>query len=169
LFWHATASGKRRRMSPGRRQWKKTAPTHLFAIALDPRGLPVGLFTVNRWVTDGFWFDAATTMSMVRRFRVATAEGHGDSSRWLTGFVQLYGPLIANLLEERDRRIARRPDLPSALEDRRLDLLSYLPIDWSADLDALESEVARRACLPGRAPFSEDISGERRCASQDWL
>ncbi len=144
LFWHATASGRRRHLRQGRRRWTRTAPTHLFAISLDARGLPVALFTVNRWVTDGHWFDAATTMSQVERFAMGELDGHEHACRWLSGFVQLYRPLIEDLLVKRDRRLARRSDLAQALDDRRLELLSLTPIDWAADLDALEAEATRR-------------------------
>ncbi len=141
LFWHATASGRRRYLRPGHVRWSRTAPTHLFAISLDARGLPVGLFTVNRWVTDGHWFDAATTMSMVDRFDVGRVEGHAHSCEWLAGFVSLYRPLIWQLLESRDRRLARRPDREAALQDRRLEVLSQLPLDWAADLNALQADA----------------------------
>ena len=144
LFWHATASGRRRYLRPGRPRWKRSAPTHLFAISLDARGLPVALFTVNRWVTAGPWFDAATTMAQARRFALGDLEGHEHSCRWLTGFVRLYLPLIEELLLRRDGRLARRADRARALEDRRLELLSHVALDWAADLDALEAEAARR-------------------------
>lgn len=144
LFCHATASGRRRYVRAGRPRWTRTAPTHLFAISLDARGLPVALFTVNKWVTDGHWFDASTTMSFVERFELIGVEGHALSCRWLTGFVRLYRPLIADLLAQRDRRLARRSDLTQALSDHRLEVLSQVPIDWAADLDAVESEARRR-------------------------
>lgn len=144
LFWHATASGRRRYMRPGRPRWVRTAPTHLLAISLDARGLPVGLFTVNQWVTDGHWFDAASTMSFVDRFALDAVAGHAHSCRWLTGFVRLYRPLIEEILLQRDARLARRASLAKALADHDLEVLSLKAIDWAADLDALEAEAARR-------------------------
>ena len=136
--------GRRRYLRPGRPRWPRTAPTHLIAVSLDARGLPVGLFTVNRWVTDGHWFDAAATGLCVERFALDNVGDHDNSARWLTGFVRLYRPLIGDLLKRRDARLARRPDLALALEDRRLEVLSAAPIDWAADLDALEAEAGRR-------------------------
>lgn len=144
LFWHATASGQRRYLRPGKSRWTRTAPTHLFAVSLDARGLPVGLFTVNQWVTDGHWFDAATTLSFVDRFALDTVSGHEKSCRWLTGFVRFYRPLIEALLVKRDQRLARWSDLAQALADHRLEVLSLTPIDWAADLDAMEAEATRR-------------------------
>ncbi|MDE2371914.1 MAG: hypothetical protein KGN16_23295, partial [Burkholderiales bacterium] len=144
LFWHATTSGRRRHFRPGRPRWSRTAPSHLFAISLDARGLPVALFTVNRWVTDGHWFDAATTMSFVDRFALDGIDAHRHSCRWLTGFVRMYRPVVDRLLIQRDSRLARRADQESALRDHRLEVLSWIPLDWAADLDALEAEAARR-------------------------
>lgn len=139
LFRHATVSGRRRYLRPGRPRWKRTAPTHLVAISLDSRGLPVGLFTVNRWVTGGHWFNAPTTMSLIDRFAVNAVEGHAHSCRWLTGFVHLYRALIEALLIRRDQRLAGRANLAEALGDHALEVLSHSPIDWAADLDALEA------------------------------
>lgn len=144
LFWHATASGRRRYLRPGQPRWVRTAPTHLFAISLDARGLPVGLFTVNQWVTDGHWFDAAATLSFVDRFALDAVEGHAHSCRWLTGFVCLYRPMIEEILMQRDARLARRTSLTDALADHDLEVLSMKAIDWAADLDALEAEASRR-------------------------
>lgn len=144
LFWHATVTGRRRYVKPGKPRWNQTEPTHLFAISLDARGLPVGLFTVNQWVTDGHWFDAATTMACVDRFAMGEIKGYEHACNWLAGFVRLYRPLINDLLVRRDRRMASRSDLAKALQDRDLEVLSAAPIDWIADMDALESESVRR-------------------------
>lgn len=145
LFWHATASGRRRYLRKSDPRWERSAPTHLFAISLDARGLPVGLFTVNKWVTDGHWLDAATTAACIGRFKMGDIAGYEDACRWLNGFVELYRPLINSLLKKRDQRLRRRADLEQALVDRRLELLSMAPIDWEADLNALEMEASRRS------------------------
>ena len=149
LFWHATSTGRRRYLRTDRARWVRTAPTHLLAISLDAHGLPTALFTVNRWVTEGHWFDADTTMSFVARFSMDEIEGHETSCRWLTGFVRLYRPVIESLLAQRDERLARRPDPVRALEERRLEVLSHTPIDWAADLDSLEAEATRRVSHRG--------------------
>lgn len=144
LFWHATASGRRRYFKPGQTRWQRTEPTHLLAISLDARGLPVALFTVNQWVTDGHWLDAASTLACVDRFVMGPLPGYEQSCGWLTDFVRLYRPLIHDLLLRRDQRLQRRANLPHALQDHRLEVLSHTTIDWLADMDALEAESARR-------------------------
>lgn len=123
---HAVAAGairaRRRRHEKGE-TWARTAPSHLVAIGLDARGLPVSLFTVNRWVTAGHWFDAATTLGLVHRFSLQGVPGHEDSCAWVSGFVPMYEPVIRRLLAARDIRLARLGPLNDALEDRRVDCL----------------------------------------------
>ncbi len=143
LFWHATSSGRRRHVPEGTR-WVRSAPSHLLAIALDNRGLPVTLFTVNRWVTDGHWFDSATTLAMVDRFAMGDVRGHTYSCRWLNAFIRLYRPVIAELFEKRDKALTRVHPAESRLDNRKLEQLSAISIDWSADLAALEGEVQKR-------------------------
>lgn len=152
LFWHATRSGRRRHL--GRIQadkkssdWIRGAPSHLVSIGLDPRGLPVTLFTVNHWVTGGYWFDAPTTIEKVRRFELCDVADHADSCAWITAFVRLYEPLIARVLQARDRRlvrIANRAPLATALDDRRIEIVSHARLDWARDLQRLGDELSMR-------------------------
>lgn len=144
LFWHARKDGRRHRVAIGTRRWVSSAPTHLFSVSLDARGLPTGLFTVNRWVTEGHWFDANRTLEFVRRFKVRDDGAYTNSCRWLNEFVGMYLPVVEDLLVRRDARLAKCPDPQKGLDDRRLEVLSVAPIDWSADLDALEELLRRR-------------------------
>jgi hypothetical protein len=148
LFWHATRSGRRRHLGPqavtGVSDWKRSAPSHLVAIGMDARGLPVSIFSVNHWVTDGHWFDAGTTLAMLRRFELRIEGEHADSCAWLTAFVRLYEPVIARVLRARDRVLLNRPDHQAALDDRRIEVVSAAQLDWSDDLCRLEAEVHAR-------------------------
>jgi hypothetical protein len=151
LFWHADALGRRsQRMTKRAAHARRSAwaPTHLAAIGLNERGLPVSLFTVNRWVTGGHWFDAHGTLALLARFALSADGPYADANRWLGAFVRLYRPLLAVLLQQRDARVARltatRP-WAAVAADRRIEVLSHVAIDWERDLDALEAELARRA------------------------
>lgn len=144
VFWHATASGRRSRPTQGRKVWKRHAPTHMLAIALDARGLPVKLFTTNQWVTEGHWFDASLTLACLDRCRPGPVPGHENACAWLGHFLALYRPLIADLLQRRDARLAKHGALADALSNHRLEVLSQSRIDWAADLDALQAEATRR-------------------------
>jgi hypothetical protein len=143
LFWHATRSGQRRhwRAFSG---WSRAAPSPLLSIGLDARGLPVSIFTVNHWVTGGYWFDAATSLARVQRFAMHEVAGHAAACAWITAFVRLYEPLIARVLQARDRRVARIGPAAAALADRRVEVLSSARLDWAADLSRLERELLRR-------------------------
>lgn len=103
---------------------------------------------MNLWVTGGYWFDAATTLEMVRRFQVEVGGGHAVSSIWLTGFVGMYLPLVERLLLRRDAILAKAVDALSMgelLDDHMREVLSTIRIDWLRDIESLERELARRA------------------------
>ena len=145
LFWHATASGRRRYLARESRRWVRTDPSHLIAIGLDARGLPVSMFTVNQWVTGGHWFDAPRVHEMLASFRLHRVDGHEAAGLWLTHFVQLYLPVARQLLAQRDVRIdmlRRTRSRDAVLADRRIEVLSRTRLDWAGDLDRLDRAAA---------------------------
>lgn len=143
LFAHATRSGRKRRLrGPG--HWARTDPSHLIAIGLDARGLPVSLFTVNRWVTGGYWLGASTTLHWLQRLNMSGATAHVHSCQWLSGFLQMYLPVVTRLLAQRDRWLARQADPAAAIDDPRTEIISSARIDWAGDLQRLEARWALR-------------------------
>lgn len=147
LFYHATVSGNRRYISGEGKPWQRTDPSHLFAISLDSRGLPVSLFTVNLWVTNGHWLNASTILAAIQRFRIQIEGEHSMSAEWLTGFVGMYVPLIEYLLHRRDMtlsKLAKTHGMRKSLEDHQHEVLSVVKIDWLRDIQALETEWERR-------------------------
>lgn len=143
VFAHATRSGRKRRVR-GENQWVRTAPSHLIAVGLDARGLPVSIFTVNRWVTGGYWLDAPTTLQWLQGLTLRNASAHAHSCQWLEGFIQMYLPVIHRLLTQRDRWLARQADRTAALDDPGTEVVSSARIDWASDLQRLEVESAPR-------------------------
>jgi hypothetical protein len=87
----------------------------------------------------------------VQRFALHEVAGHAASCAWVTAFVRLYEPLIARVLEARDRRLARLGPAATALADRRVEVLSSARLDWAADLSRLERELSRRGLRLGNA------------------
>jgi hypothetical protein len=144
LFAHATRSGRRSRARGGR-AGPGADPSHLIAIGLDARGLPVSLFTVNRWVTGGHWLDAPVALGWLQRLTPGDVPGHASSYRWLAGFVGMYLPVIARVLRRRDRWLDRQPDRVAAMKDPRAEVLSSARIDWAADLQRLEAQCRSRS------------------------
>ena len=115
--------------------------THLLAIGLDPRGLPLSLFTVNRWVANDAWLPAQLTCHLLERFSLAASEADRHTSGWLEQLIRFYAPTIQSLLLERDRTLEdREGSLEQALEDRDLEIPSQLTIDWGADLDSVQQQ-----------------------------
>ncbi len=152
LFWHATRGGNRRYVPvmlsrTGAKAWARTDPSHLIAIGLDARGLPISLFTVNRWVTGGHWFDSQTTFGLIRRFKMQGVQGHAQSCDWVSSFVRMYEPLIKRLLQARDRRLLRAGPLQAALDNQGIEILSSIKLDWANDLARIEREMGHRKLL----------------------
>lgn len=110
--------------------------SHLVAIAVDPRGEPIRLFTTNRWVTGETWYRADDVIRMLDRFAVAAADPTPILNRWVGAVVALFRPQIAALLRDRDKavtawRVRRRANV---FEDPRLEVTSSRDIDLDAQL-----------------------------------
>ena len=113
---------------------------HLIAISLNPRGLPVAFFTVNRWVSTGQWLPAVDTLELFGGVSLHRSCCDRDLSLWLIHFLRFYRSLVGQLLQQRDQRLqAEAGSLNQHLEDRDLEILSFSAIDWMADLAILEA------------------------------
>lgn len=124
------------------------AISHLVAIAMDAWGEPIGLFCVNRWVTDETGYPAEAVIALLDQFAIDHAFPNWAVNRWLTALLRLYRPQIEALIRHRDRVMAAwqqaHPDR-DVFEDRALEMTGYLPItvaDQLAQLDALGEEAA---------------------------
>ena len=134
---------------------------HLVAIAVDPCGEPVRLFTTNRWVTGETWYRAEAVMRILDRVRAPGDGGDGPAllSRWIVAVLNLYRREIAALLAARDNTITEwrwRWPRSNALEDARLEVTSSRAIDLAARLAESEAAAAtspgeRRRRLPPMA------------------
>lgn len=123
------------------------ALSHLVAITMDSRGLPIRLFTVNRWVTGETWYAAEDVIRMLPRFAIEHARPSWPVNRWITAMLAMYRPFIVGLLRQRDSVVRRwQGDYspPDVYEDRRLEVTSYLDIDLQRDLE----RIARLSAVP---------------------
>lgn len=139
--------------APGQRQ--RPSLTHLVAIAVDDRGLPLRAFTCNRWVTDEVWRDADQVLRRLARFRV-----HSDDPAlaaiglWLTALTRLFAPQLQDLVVERDAAMARRAASgrrPNLRDDRRLDVISECRLSLPAQIDAIQRCLGAPRRRPMRA------------------
>jgi hypothetical protein len=133
--------------------------THLVAISLDERGLPLALFSVNRWVSEDHWQPAAATLRLLEGVSLAGAACDPHLAGWLVHFLQFYRPTLEKVLRQRDRCLRQQASSrAAALEARDLEIPSHCPIDWAADLAA--AEAARPSI--GQAEARAQANPERR-------
>lgn len=119
---------------------------HLVAVAMNDRGRPARLFTVNRWVTDDSWIDAAGAIRLLDRFHLDEPKPSRWVNRWLQALPRLFRPEIESLLRRRDQRLAewrRRHPGMDALASRELETLSETAISIDARIDELRRVLAR--------------------------
>lgn len=112
------------------------SPTHLLGVAVNAHGLPLRLFTTNRWVTDEHVLPAAAVMGHLRRFRMERPARLKPVHGWLKALVTLYSPTIDTVLRARDARI--RSARPGFLDDRRIEVLSSCRISLEKQVKSIE-------------------------------
>lgn len=136
--------------------------SHLVAIALDPRGEPIRLFTTNRWVTGETWYRADDVIRMLDRFTIGEAGPSTVLNRWIGGMVGLFRPQIAALLRRRDETVMawRRRRRTNVFEDPRIEITSSLDIDVGTQFAMLERARLRQSGDSlARAPGSAGAGG----------
>jgi uncharacterized protein DUF6969 len=134
--------------------------SHLMAIAVDPRGAPLRLFTTNRWVTGEAWYAASDAVGMLDRFAIGSAGPSALLNRWLTALFRLFRPQMAALLYARDDAVMawrrRHRGKVHVFEDRRLEITSILDIDVDDQLRCVELAL-RRTAGSDRVPQPEVV------------
>lgn len=101
---------------------------HLLCIGLSPLGVPISLFTVNRWVTGDLLLSSASSLGLLESMELNT--GYPVIDAVLMALTQLYRPDIRVLMRRRDAVLrARAAEGPRTLDDIRVEVLSELSID----------------------------------------
>jgi hypothetical protein len=120
---------------------------HLVAVSMNATGLPVGLFTTNRWVTAESYFTAADTIRVLERFSIDHAEPCWATNRFLTALLRLFRPQIEALIRRRDETILvwqRTHSSTDVFEDRALETTSEMAIDIDDQIAAIETLLLQR-------------------------
>ncbi|MEK9673313.1 MAG: hypothetical protein VW268_12570 [Rhodospirillaceae bacterium] len=120
--------------------------THFVAISMDRAGMPLRLFTTNRWVTGECWYMAETVIGLLDRFVIDQALPSRPVNQWITNVVRLFRPQIEALLIRRDRAVAGwqqsyPKDGVSAFDDRDLEVTSICYIDIDRQLAAVQAAL----------------------------
>jgi hypothetical protein len=121
--------------------------SHLMAISMNAGGLPIRLFTTNRWVTGETWYRAEDVMRMLDRFVLDQAASAPHLNRWLTALFRLFRPQMLQALQQRDATVMawrrRRRSKSHVFEDRRLDVTSSIAIDLDLQWRAVQTALQR--------------------------
>jgi Domain of unknown function (DUF6969) len=111
--------------------------SHLIGLSVDAKGLPLRLFTSNRWVTGEIWQSATALESHLATPRLRHAEPQ-DVALWLEDLLILFRTEIAALLRARDRRLAGgHVAFERRLDDHRLRIPSQRRINLTRRLRSL--------------------------------
>lgn len=117
---------------------------HLIAVSMNAEGLPVGMFTTNRWVTAESFYSASNAITTLACFEVDHADPCWATNRWLTAMLRLFRPTIAALIHGRDITVAEwqanHPNI-DVFEDRSLEVTSEIAIDIDQQIDAIEAAL----------------------------
>jgi hypothetical protein len=120
------------------------ALSHLIAVAMDKHGLPMRLFTVNRWVTGEVWYEAEDVIRMLDYFVIDHARPSWPANRWITALVRLYRPQIVKLVRARDRVVAdwqTQHPTRDVYEDRDLEVTSVMDVDIDTQLQRINTAL----------------------------
>jgi len=123
------------------------ALSHLVGISMNEFGLPIRLFTTNRWVTGEIWYEAADVKAMLPHFLIDHAQPSWPVNRWIGGMVRLFGPQIEDLIDIRDRAVETwRTAHPGrdVYEDRELEVAAFRDIDIDAQIARIAAALEAR-------------------------
>lgn len=116
---------------------------HLLAISLSPVGVPISIFTTNRWVTGDQLLSSEASLRLLQSLTLDT--GNTLIDRLIGSLVHLFEPNLRSLFRQRDRALlARARRGPGALDDESAEVLSEFPVD----LDRAIATARHRAFRP---------------------
>ncbi len=117
---------------------------HIIGIGMNAMGIPIRLFTVNRWVCGDVWHSAEDIIKMLDSYDVDIVQPSWPVNLWVSNMIALYRPQIEDLLRQRDVQIKQwRSEAPddNVFENRDFEVASHLDINLAADIEALEAVV----------------------------
>ena len=79
--------------------------THLIAVSMNPQGLPICLFSTNRWVAGETWYRADDVCALIDRFDIDHARPSWPVNSWISAILQLFHPQAMALIRARDERM----------------------------------------------------------------
>ena len=135
-------------------QSENEALSHLIGISMNRAGLPIRLFTTNRWVTGETWYAASDVARMLDCFVIDHARPSWPANRWITALMRMFRPQIIELLHARDAEINRRRSIApeiNVFEDRNLEVASEMRVSIEDQIARIELALARARRREGSA------------------
>ena len=113
--------------------------THIVAIAMDRFGMPIRLFTVNRWISYEVWYDAKHVLNFIKRFKMTMADDVYWSvlDQWVEAMLHLFSPQIHWLHHQRDAFVKQQQAFAlneNVYENHAFEELSELSIDLKSQI-----------------------------------
>lgn len=108
---------------------------HIIGLSMNKAGALTGMFTTNRWVTGEVWYKAEDVIAMAERYQIDHAQPSWPVNMWVSHCFAAFMPVIKQLVLKRDQTIAEWSaqygggEGYNVFEDRRLEALSYCPLD----------------------------------------
>jgi hypothetical protein len=131
----------------GAPEGENDALSHIVAISMDKFGVPIRLFTTNRWVTGEIWYTAADVCRMLDLFVIDHTRPSWPVNRWISAMIRLFQPQISLLIEARDIAIAdweiAHPGV-NVYEDRGLEITAALSISLDDQLNQASIALAAK-------------------------
>jgi hypothetical protein len=125
-------------------KWEKgeDALCHLVGVTMDHHGIPMELFTTNRWVTADCIYPAEDMIGMLDRFDFKNEQFSNDTNQWLTAMLHLFRPQIEALLRDRDDILRQHKATADKIgldvfENRDLNIINQCPISLIEQMDWL--------------------------------
>jgi Domain of unknown function (DUF6969) len=142
--------------------------SHLIAISMNRAGLPIALFTTNRWVTADNWYVADDVIAMLDTFRMDMAYPSLPANIWINNMFSLFRPQIEELIRMRDAKIAEwietHPD-QDVFEDRELGVTSVRKISVERQLGRIHKALARKAGTLGHGSAELEKPSAGKCTA----
>jgi len=107
---------------------------HVIAVTMDATGLPIDLFTTNRWVTGETMVTARSILPLLDRLHCTDAFDTPLANKWFSDLFRLFRDDIAQLLIERDQVLKT---INHDLDNEAHEVLSTKPISILDRMDEL--------------------------------
>ncbi|HBI21665.1 MAG TPA: hypothetical protein DDY37_03620 [Legionella sp.] len=113
--------------------------THIVAIGMNNLGLPIRLFTVNRWVSSEIWYDAKHAQKLINKYQMTLTDNPYWQvlDQWVNAMIRLFAPQIAWLYTERDKAVLahfKTNTNEPVYENKAIEELSSINIDLNEQI-----------------------------------